>query len=454
VSKLCFMVMPFGRKPTGAATGTGPAEIDFNRLWDLVYVPVLKELAYEPVRADQDTGSMIITQMLERLYFADLVLADMTIPNGNVYYEVGIRHAAKEGGCVMLAADWSRQLFDLAQMRTGRYPLPEGDITEATALAIRPKLKAAIQALSQGRSPMHDCIKGYPSDVNPAAASTMQAWLARQAEVDARLRALRARPLAQQLDAAFTLATSLLQEGALTTTSALQLVQLMRDAASDKAARLRVLAYIDGLPADVAQTPSQTTVPELAEQRALLLSQAGDVQTAIEALLAVIAEHGPSPERLGLLAGRYKRLADAATDPAEQRSQLNEAIRRYEEGMAMDLNEYYCSSNLPRLYRQRAGIKDELKAQRTLNQVLMACERARQRGASDPWLRPTLLNAAFDAADATKAEELLEDIANEGLARWKLDSIHQDLLKSAAQASDAGTQARLTAVIRQLVPGT
>jgi hypothetical protein len=60
-----------------------------------------------------DTGGLIVGQMLERLYFADLVLADMTIPNGNVYYEVGIRHAAQKTGCVLLAADWSKQLFDV-----------------------------------------------------------------------------------------------------------------------------------------------------------------------------------------------------------------------------------------------------------------------------------------------------------------------------------------------------
>ena len=115
----------------------GPAEIDFNALWDRGYVPVIKELGYEPVRADQDTGALIIGQMLERLYFADLVLADMTIPNGNVYYEVGIRHAAQKTGCVLLAADWSKQLFDVMQMRTVRYPLPEGNITDETASALR-----------------------------------------------------------------------------------------------------------------------------------------------------------------------------------------------------------------------------------------------------------------------------------------------------------------------------
>jgi hypothetical protein len=113
------MIMPYGRKETQAEAGKGPAEIDFNSLWDRGYVPVIKALGYEPVRADHDTGALIISQMLERLYFADLVLADMTIANSNVYYEVGIRHATKEEGCVLLAADWSRQLFDVAHP-TGR----------------------------------------------------------------------------------------------------------------------------------------------------------------------------------------------------------------------------------------------------------------------------------------------------------------------------------------------
>jgi hypothetical protein len=122
---LCFMIMPYGRKATQAEAGHGPTEIDFNALWGCGYVPVIKALGYEPVRADQDTGALIISQMLERLYFADLVLADMTIPNGNVYYEVGIRHAAKETGCALFAADWSRRLFDVAQMRTITYPLAE-----------------------------------------------------------------------------------------------------------------------------------------------------------------------------------------------------------------------------------------------------------------------------------------------------------------------------------------
>ena len=71
----CFMVMPFGTKKTQAESDQVPAEIDFNALWDKAYFPLLKELGYEPVRADQETGSLIINQMLERLYFSDLVIA-------------------------------------------------------------------------------------------------------------------------------------------------------------------------------------------------------------------------------------------------------------------------------------------------------------------------------------------------------------------------------------------
>lgn len=48
---------------------------------------------------------MIISQMLEIIYFADLVLDDMTISNANVYSKVGIRHPAQKSDCVLLAAD-------------------------------------------------------------------------------------------------------------------------------------------------------------------------------------------------------------------------------------------------------------------------------------------------------------------------------------------------------------
>src|SRR5271165_4110265 len=175
---ICFMIMPYGKKPTQAEAGRGVPEIDFNALWDRAFAPTIVALGYDPLRADQDLGALIITQMIERLYFADLILAEMTSPNGNVYYEVGVRHAAREKGCVLLAADWSRQLFDVAQNRTIRYPLADGDVGEAAAQAIRAAIKPKIEALAKGGSPVFESIKGYPSDVDEADASTMKEAMA------------------------------------------------------------------------------------------------------------------------------------------------------------------------------------------------------------------------------------------------------------------------------------
>ena len=96
ITPVCFMVMPFGAKPTGMEAAKGPVQVDFNAMWERAFRPMIEELGYLPVRADQDLGALIIQEMIERLAIADLVIAELTIPNGNVYYELGVRHAAKK----------------------------------------------------------------------------------------------------------------------------------------------------------------------------------------------------------------------------------------------------------------------------------------------------------------------------------------------------------------------
>jgi Tetratricopeptide Repeats-Sensor len=441
-----FMVMPYGRKPTQAEPGRGPAEIDFNALWDHGYVPVIKELGYEPVRADQDTGALIIGQMLERLYFADLVLADMTIPNGNVYYEVGIRHAAQKTGCVLLAADWSKQLFDVVQMRTVRYPLAEGNITDATAAALRPKIKEGILARRDGLSPMHQSIPGYPDDVDPAKATTTRDQLAELATFQTKVRAVRVAVPEKRMQLAQALIAS---EGTPPATYpiALALLLLLRDSVQKAADWNAVLAFVQALPQRFADEP------EIQEIRAFAAAQAGNDLQAIAELQTLIGIAGPTPERLGLMGGRYKRLLKVVTSPSEKRQALANAIDRYEQGMQLDLNAYYCSSNLPRLYRSRAKAGDEERAQATLRLTIAACERARVLNIADDWLRPTLLAAAFDLGDPDKAEELADDVLNEGPAAWKIDSVLADCEASLLQVADPAKRARLTAVINRIKAG-
>jgi hypothetical protein len=441
---VCFMIMPYGRKATQAEPGRGPAEIDFNALWDRGYVPTIKSLGYAPVRADQDTGALIVGQMLERLYFADLVLADMTIANGNVYYEVGIRHAAQKTGCVLLAADWSKQLFDVVQMRTIRYPLPEGKITEATAGAMQAAIKDEIKSLCVGISPMHQSIPGYPINVDPRKATTMRDQLAELAAFQTKVRAVRAAPAAERMRWAQELIAA---EGSPPATypTALSLLLLLRDSVVTIADWKVVLDFLGKLP------PHFANESEMLEIRAFAAAQAGNNMQAIAELQTLIDLTGPTPERLGLMGGRYKRLAKAATAcDAEKRQALAKAIDCYERGMELDLNAYYCSSNLPRLYRTRAKAGDEERAQTALRLAIAACERAKRLNVADDWSRPTLLAAAFDLGDPDKAEEMADDVIAEGQAAWKVQSVLGDLEASVLHVTDVAKRARLSAVIDRI----
>ena len=441
---VCFMIMPYGRKPTQAEAGRGPAEIDFNALWDRGYVPTIKALGYEPVRADQDTGGLIVSQMLERIYFADLVLADMTIPNGNVYYEVGIRHAAQKTGCVLLAADWSKQLFDVVQMRTIRYPLAEGSITEATAAAFQTAIEDHIKSLCVGISPMHQSIPGYPSNVDPRKATTTRDQMAELAAFQTEVRAVRAAPPKERMQRAQDLIARKGNPPA-TYPMALALLMLLRDSASTAANWTVVLDFVRKLP------PRFADEPEIQENRAFAAAQAGNDVQAIAELETLIDLIGPTPERLGLLGGRYKRLANAAAaSEAEQRQALDKAIAYYEQGMELDLNAYYCSSNLPRLYRKRAKPGDDERAQTVLRLAIAACERAKRLQVADEWVRPTLLGAAFDLGDPDKAEELADAVIAEGAPKWKVNSVLHDLEDSTVQVSDTAKRARLSAVIDRI----
>ncbi|MDU0814760.1 hypothetical protein RTJ51_19655, partial [Bacillus siamensis] len=83
-------------------------------------------------------------------------------------------------------------LFDVVQLRTVRYPLPEGEITPETAAAMQAAIKEPIKALAAGISPMHQSIPGYPDKVDPRKAITMRGQLAEQAAFQTKIRAVRA----------------------------------------------------------------------------------------------------------------------------------------------------------------------------------------------------------------------------------------------------------------------
>ena len=439
VGPIAFVVMPFGQKKTGVVGENVPVEVDFDRLWERVYKPVLARAGFDPVRADRDVGALIISEMIQRLAVSHLVVADVTLPNANVYYEIGVRHAAKERGCVLVGATWADPVFDLKQMRQLRFPLADGSVGDAAAEEARKALQDKIADLSEGQSPVWASVPGFPSP-DLSKLSAFEEYAAQLSDFDADVQAARQAPSVERAKRALAVLEKHGQKKVVMESVVLSLIRLVRD----EVGWAEVLAYIETLPSHVARHPL------VVEQRCLALAKAGDPATAVGQLEQLIKMAGRTPERMGLLGGRYKELRNRATSAADKRRYLSNAIDSYQAGMDLDLNEYYCASNLPRLYRARANEGDDRLGSEAAMVALNACRRGMSLGTADEWARSTLLGMAFDRADLGEAEQIFGEIEAEGPGPWQLESTLQDVRDSVALIEDEGLKEKFEALLIRL----
>ena len=89
-----FVVMPYGTKE----------QIDFNLVYGDLIKPALEGAGFEVFRADEEMrAGDIRTDMFQELLLADLVVADLSIDNPNVWYELGVRHesSASDAGAII-----------------------------------------------------------------------------------------------------------------------------------------------------------------------------------------------------------------------------------------------------------------------------------------------------------------------------------------------------------------
>ena len=95
-------------------------EKDFDDLYDNVIVSVCEKFGYKSIRADKCyASSPIIQDIIREIANASLVIADITMDNPNVFYELGYAHAL-EKPTILLADEKKRDLlpFDVRGYRT------------------------------------------------------------------------------------------------------------------------------------------------------------------------------------------------------------------------------------------------------------------------------------------------------------------------------------------------
>jgi hypothetical protein len=446
---ICYMIMPFRKKKVDEPRPPGaPAEIDFDALWERAYWPAIDAMGYVPMRADFDPNSAIVKAMLERIAFADLVIADVTTGNGNCYYELGVRHVAKKTDCVLVAADWVRPLFDIAQFASVRFPLTDGSIPQAEADVIKQTLIDNVRNVKDADNPYYALLGDAVNE--QGRRSAFRDFAERLSAFQAKVKAIRNRPADARAAAATALVAELETPVFEIPEIAIELVSMMRDYVGWR----ETITFIEALPQNVRR------LAWVAEQHCLAVAKAGDPAHAIGLLEELIAKSGETPERRGLIGGRYKQLwsdaraerrkTNAQTPSQEENEQLTKAIAEYMRGMMLDLNEYYCANNLPSLLIERGDPGDVERAGIIEHFVVEACERARALGAADEWLRPTLLGAAFRSGDVAVADRLARDVTREGHSVWKLDSTLKDLKRAVESATPEDKRGQLQAIYDRL----
>jgi tetratricopeptide (TPR) repeat protein len=125
-----FVAMPFGLKP-----GPDGVDVDFNRVYRELIKPAIEAAGLSAFRADEEQAAgSILDDMFQELLIADMVVADLSVPNPNVWYEIGVRHALRSRGVVLLFGGKAPSAFDLYTDRKLRYGLA-GDGPDPATLA-------------------------------------------------------------------------------------------------------------------------------------------------------------------------------------------------------------------------------------------------------------------------------------------------------------------------------
>jgi len=103
----CFVIMPFGGW--------------FDKYYTEVYKPAIIEAGFDPQRADDlYRPGNIVNDIWNYTKAADVILADLTSKNPNVFYELGLAHAITKPA-VLITASMEDVPFDLRSLRVIEY---------------------------------------------------------------------------------------------------------------------------------------------------------------------------------------------------------------------------------------------------------------------------------------------------------------------------------------------
>lgn len=112
--KLCFVIMPFSDTNTCSKK-------EWTEIFNHLIKPAVEESGFNfECKKSEALSGNIIEQILDDLNRADLVIADLTDRNPNVFYELGVRHALRNA-TILITQNIEHIPFDLRPYSTQLY---------------------------------------------------------------------------------------------------------------------------------------------------------------------------------------------------------------------------------------------------------------------------------------------------------------------------------------------
>lgn len=416
---LCFVLMPFGRKPDAAGS-----LIDFDAVYREVIGPAITDAGLSPVRADEElTGGIIHKPMFERLVLCEFAVADLTTSNANVFYELGVRHAARPFTTVSIFAGSSRLPFDVALLRALPYAVTADGLpadAERTRDALAERLRHAREARDRD-SPLYQLLEDYP-EIQREKTDVFREQVRFSEEVKGRLRRARQAGREAGRDAGRAEVAAVEESlGALADQEAGVLIDLLLSYRAVKAWP-DMVRLAEAMPRPVAETVL------VREQHAFALNRAGRGAEAEQLLLDLIEQKGASSETFGLLGRVYKDRWEAARgrgDELEAEGLLERAIDAYRQGFEADWRDAYPGINAATLMEVRDPPDPRRHA--LIPVVKYAALRRVASGKPDYWDHATLLEAAVLAGDESAARGALRSALPVIRESWEPETTARNL---------------------------
>jgi len=350
----CFVIMGFGKKVDFETGKT----FDLDMTYQNLIKPAVEAANVECIRADEITHAGVIdVPMYDRIFRADLVVADVSTGNRNAIYELGVRHALRPHTTIIIGEDSNKSIpFDLNHVVIRKYHHLGEDIGSAEARTKGKELTDAINELLAAQEPAADSpvYTFIPNLQRPGLALAAPGAVAATAATP---------PKADETQSALT---ALAREA-----------QVKGDFATARNLLTTIVTVAK------SQVPARPVDVSILQQLALVTykSMQPTPLEALRAACAIVAELEPQTtndtETLGLWGAVHKRWWDLT----KESSHLDQAIRGYERGFYLR-NDYYNGINFAFLLNVRAAhssnladaVADYVQAQRVRQEVISICE--------------------------------------------------------------------------------